>query len=95
MPNNMVNYTSWPITLPNMKAIKQTTAEVLHSQSEEDGQTDKPYKLHASDSVVCFVFRVIPYHRMRDIKQIEWKAIEQKFTMEKCIILRIFRKHMR
>jgi len=30
-----------------------------------------------------FVFRVIPYHRMRDIKQIEWKVIEQKFTMEK------------
>jgi len=32
-PNNMVNYTSWPIILPNMKAIGTLTSEKLHSQS--------------------------------------------------------------
>jgi hypothetical protein len=31
---NMINYTSWPIILPNMKVIGPTNAEELHSQSE-------------------------------------------------------------
>jgi hypothetical protein len=38
--NNMVNYTSWPIILPNMKAIWSMTSEELHSQSEV-GRTNK------------------------------------------------------
>ena len=37
---NMINYTSWPIILPNMKVIGPTNSEELHSQSET-GQTNQ------------------------------------------------------
>jgi hypothetical protein len=30
--NTMINYTSWPIILPNMKSIRLTTSEELRSQ---------------------------------------------------------------
>ena len=32
--DNMINYTSWLIILPNMKAVGPTTSEELHSQNE-------------------------------------------------------------
>ena len=42
----MINYTSWPIILSNMKAIGSMTLEELHWQSEagqKNGQTGKLY----------------------------------------------------
>ena len=46
--DNMINYASLSIILPNMKANRPMTSEKLHSQSEEGGtnrQTKKPKKL--------------------------------------------------
>ena len=37
--DNMINYKSWPIIKPNMKAMGPTTSEKLHSLSEE-GETN-------------------------------------------------------
>jgi hypothetical protein len=32
----MINYTSWPIILLNMKTVRPTTSEELRSQSEAE-----------------------------------------------------------
>lgn len=41
---NMINYTSRPIILPNMKAIRPTNSEELHSQSEAGPMNKLTYK---------------------------------------------------
>ena len=39
--DNMINNASWPIILPNMKAIASLTTEELHLQMKQDGQTNE------------------------------------------------------
>jgi hypothetical protein len=45
---NMINYTSWPFILINMKPLWPTTSEELHSEEKRERQTDKLYTGHTN-----------------------------------------------
>jgi hypothetical protein len=60
--DSMINYTSWPIILPNMKVIRPTTSEEMHSQKEER------WKNEWTDKQMEKTINYMPsYYRMPDI----------------------------